>query len=553
MNVIRAVAYARYSSDNQREESITAQLKAIEEYCKRKNYALVKVYIDEAKSATTDQRSNFQQMISDSAMGVFDVLVIHKFDRFARNRYDSAFYKRKLKLSNVNVESVLEQLDNSPESVILESVLEGMAEYYSKNLAREVRKGLAENADKALHNGGRPPYGLKVNSETRQYEIDETRYKAVRMYFEGVAASIPLAEIARRINAAGFRTYTGDEFKITSFDTWAANRKYKGDYTWDVSSKKDAEGKRNSHLKKSLEQQTVIHKAIPAIISDELWGRVNSLMQERKHTGGRMKAKVVYLLSGKVFCGSSGCGHSYVGESYTSRGVFYAYYKCAGKCGNKNVRKDFLEKQVTDKLVEMCFTPEAMIRIARDVKQLYLERRNNVNNEITPLKNELQALEKKINNWIEALGEGLLNKNVLAGKINEANEKKAFLESQLMRAEIIKSTQDISESHIIKVLEQKKNLLYSGSPEEKKQVLQEYIDSVIILSSTDHELDFELTVRVFNGGGEGTCTPVSKSSHRSIYGCILCFKLRPLRLPKAGFLKDYLDKFPLGLRELAFG
>jgi len=156
-----------------------------------------------------------------------------------------------------------------------------MAEYYSKNLAREVRKGLRENADKAMHNGGRPPYGLKINPSSRQYEIDETRYKAVQMYFDGVVAGITMAEIARRINAAGFRTYTGDEFKITSFDTWAYNRKYKGDYVWDASAKKDDAGKRNGHKRKPLEQQTIIPGAIPAIISIELWEKVNAMMVKR--------------------------------------------------------------------------------------------------------------------------------------------------------------------------------------------------------------------------------------------------------------------------------
>jgi len=225
--MIRAASYARYSSDNQREESIAAQERAIEEYCKRKGYVLVKRYSDEAKSATTDNRFNFQRMIEESSLGIYEVLVVHKFDRFARNRYDSAHYKRRLKLNGIKLESVLEQLDNSPESVILESVLEGMAEYYSMNLAREVRKGLNENAIKAIHNGGRPAYGLKVNPETRMYEIDEKRYKAVLMYFEGLNADLTRAEIARQINQAGFRTYTGDKFKITSFDTWAANPKYK--------------------------------------------------------------------------------------------------------------------------------------------------------------------------------------------------------------------------------------------------------------------------------------------------------------------------------------
>ena len=219
MQIQRAVAYCRYSSDNQREESITAQLHAFEEYCIRKGYISVKTYTDEAKSATTDQCSNFQKMIKDCELKLFDKVIVHKLDRFARNRYDSAFYKRRLRINEVNVESVLEHLDNSPESVILESVLEGMNEYYSKNLAREVRKGLKENANKALHNGGRPPYGFILNPQTKQYEIDESWYKAVQMYFEGVAAGITLSEIARRINQAGFRTFTGDKFKITSFDT----------------------------------------------------------------------------------------------------------------------------------------------------------------------------------------------------------------------------------------------------------------------------------------------------------------------------------------------
>ena len=120
---LRAVAYPRYSSDNQREESITAQMKAIKEYCARKGYMLVATYPDEAKSATTDDRPNFQRMMKDGERNLFDVIIVHKLDRFARNRYDSAIYKRHLRKNGVRLESVLEQFDDSPESIILESVL----------------------------------------------------------------------------------------------------------------------------------------------------------------------------------------------------------------------------------------------------------------------------------------------------------------------------------------------------------------------------------------------------------------------------------------------
>lgn len=504
MKIIRATAYGRYSSDNQREESITAQLRAIEEYCKRKGYVLVKTYTDEAKSATTDNRANFQQMIADSELNLFDVVLIHKLDRFARNRYDSAFYRRKLKMNKVSVESVLEQLDDSPESVILESVLEGMAEYFSKNLAREVRKGQMENASKGMHNGGRPLYGLKVNPQTRMYEIDETRSGAVKIYFEGVASGITMAEIARRINAAGFRTYTGGEFKITSFDTWAYNRKYKGEYVWDVSSKKDEEGKRNGHKRKPLEEQTVIPGAIPAIISEELWEKVNTMIKARAKNSekAKLKAKHVYLLSGKVFCANDECEKLFVGESYTSRGNQYAYYKCSGKCGNKSVSKVQLEDEVCDQLNNFCFTKEAMRKITTRVSELYKERRNSVVDEIEPIKKEIQTLDSRLSSWIDAIGDGLLDKNVLAGKIKEASEKKTFLESQLLQAQILKSNSSINEKMVMSELEKQKHLLLSSSLEDRKQVIQEFVDSVYVLHKENGEIDITLNVRVTDGGGE---------------------------------------------------
>ena len=155
--IVRAVIYARFSSDNQREESIDAQMRAIKEYAKRNDVIIVGEYVDKAKSATTDKRPEFLRMISDSKEEGFDVVLVHKLDRFARNRQDSIGYRMELKRHGVSLISVLEYLDDdSPESLILESMLEAMAEYYSKNLAREVNKGMRENALKGLHTGGVP-------------------------------------------------------------------------------------------------------------------------------------------------------------------------------------------------------------------------------------------------------------------------------------------------------------------------------------------------------------------------------------------------------------
>ena len=207
------VAYARFSSDNQREESIDAQLRAIREYCERKEYVLVDTYVDEAESAMTDDRPSFLRMIDDAENATWSVVLVHKLDRFSRNRYDSAIYKRKLKEYGIRVESVLEHLDDSPESVILESVLEGMAEYYSLNLGREVKKGHHENALKCMHNGGPPPYGFDVAPDGT-YAINEHEAEAIRKLYEMVTHGYTLQQVAAELTDQGYYRRDGKPFHV---------------------------------------------------------------------------------------------------------------------------------------------------------------------------------------------------------------------------------------------------------------------------------------------------------------------------------------------------
>jgi len=121
--VQKAVIYARFSSDMQREESIEAQIRACRDYASRSHMEIAEEYIDRAKSATSDQRPEFQRMIKDAASGGFSFVIVHKLDRFSRNRYDSAHYKHQLKRYGIALRSVTENIDGSPESVIMESVL----------------------------------------------------------------------------------------------------------------------------------------------------------------------------------------------------------------------------------------------------------------------------------------------------------------------------------------------------------------------------------------------------------------------------------------------
>ena len=183
----KAVLYARFSSTNQRDESIDAQERAIKEFARSNNIEIVGEYIDRAKSATTDDRPNFQKMIADSAKKDFELVLVHKLDRFARNRNDSIVNRTRLRRNGVSLLSVTEPLDDTkPEAIILEAVLEAMAEYYSKNLAREVKKGLKENALKCQHTGGRPPLGYDVDEATRQLVINPVEAEAVRLIYRMV-------------------------------------------------------------------------------------------------------------------------------------------------------------------------------------------------------------------------------------------------------------------------------------------------------------------------------------------------------------------------------
>lgn len=135
------VIYARYSSDNQREESIEGQLRECKAFAEKNDIQIVGTYIDRALSAKTDNRPDFQRMVKDSEKGLFDTVIVWKLDRFARNRYDSAHYKALLRKNGVKVISATEIIADTAEGILLESLLEGMAEYYSADLAEKVIRG----------------------------------------------------------------------------------------------------------------------------------------------------------------------------------------------------------------------------------------------------------------------------------------------------------------------------------------------------------------------------------------------------------------------------
>ena len=189
--------YARYSSHNQTEQSIEGQIKVCEEYAKRNDYKIVHIYKDEARSGTSDSREQFQQMIEDSAKKQFEGILVYQLDRFARNRYDSATYKARLKKNGVRVYSAKENISDDASGILMESVLEGMAEYYSVELGQKVKRGMGINAEHCYYNGGVVPLGftlIEVDSnyvdkmgrpiKKKKYAIDEEKAPYMKQAFE---------------------------------------------------------------------------------------------------------------------------------------------------------------------------------------------------------------------------------------------------------------------------------------------------------------------------------------------------------------------------------
>lgn len=487
--MIKAVAYARYSSDNQREESIEAQLRAIKEYCEKENMQLIKIYADEAKSATTDQRPEFLNLINDSSMGLFSVVIVHKLDRFSRDRYDSAFYKRQLKQNGVRLISVLEQLDDSPESVILESVLEGMAEYYSKNLSREVMKGMRETALQCKHTGGKPPLGFDVAPD-KTYTINEFEAEAIRLIFKMYAEGEGYSAIISTLNSKGFKTKNNKPFGKNSLHDILKNEKYKGVFVFNKASSKN--GKRNSHKAKPDNEIIRIPGGCPAVVSNELWGRVEKRMDENKKATGAYSAKITYLLSGLIYCGK--CGGAMVGNrAKTGRNkAEYAYYECSTRkrtknCDMKSISKPFIEEKILDALYENLFA-DHVIDLATDMIYKHAASKNTeIPKQIATMEKQLGSVEVEIKNIVNAIAAGMFHES-MKEKMDELEASKSALKIRIDEASLQQQSHSLTREQIRSFLNRYRKIK-DMTPAEQKEAIRIFVNRVTVY---DDRIDIDV-------------------------------------------------------------
>ena len=459
MNV---VLYMRYSSDKQTEQSIEGQERICKEFCKREGYTIVNKYIDRAASAykDTEKRIAFTQMIKDSEKMKWQGIVVYKLDRFARNRYDSATYKAKLKKNGVKVISATENISDNPEGIILESVLEGMAEFYSCELSQKITRGMMESAYKCHSVGGSIPIGYKV--ENKKLVIDPPRAKIVKEAFDLYASGMPIATICEKFNAKGYTTAKHSAFNKNSFRSMFKNEKYTGVYKY-----------------KDLR----IENGVPAIIDKDVFDAVQKRMAKNAVAPAQAKAKVDYLLTQKIFCGC--CGASMVGDCGTSKsGKTYYYYTCGNRkrlksCTKQSIKKDLVENIVAKSTIS-AITPEKVEALAN---MAIKANQKDINNDevVASLKGELREIEKRIANLLKLIENGIESESV-SDRLIELETQRKTVNKQLKNS--TKQYVALEREHVIWWLTQfcKGNI---EDEEFKKSVIDMLVSSVIAWNDTD--------------------------------------------------------------------
>jgi DNA invertase Pin-like site-specific DNA recombinase len=412
---VNAVIYARYSSDGQREESIEGQLRECKDFADKNGMTVIGDFIDRAYSAKTDARPQFQKMIKDSAKGLFDVVIVWKLDRFARNRYDSAHYKTMLKKNGVRVISATEAIATDSTGILLESLLEGYAEFFSVELSEKVVRGMTENAMKSKYNGGVIPMGYAINKE-QHFEIDPLTAPIVLEVFNSYSDGSTVTEIVNTLNARGIRSVRGGSITHNIVTTILKNRRYIGEFRY---------------------RDVVNPDGIPAIVPKDLFNRVQELLAKNKKAPARHKAEDDYLLTTKLFCGL--CNAFMVGESGTSKtGKVHRYYKCVSVkkrrgCKKKPVKKAWIEDLVVAEAVQMIGSDAILSKIADMV--LELQKQENVT--LPLLKKQLTETERSIENMLNAIQQGILTSSTKQ-RLEELEAAKSDIKVKILQEQIHK-------------------------------------------------------------------------------------------------------------------
>lgn len=384
----KAVIYARYSSHNQRDVSIDQQVAACRKYAADNGLEILRIYDDHAMTGTNDNRPEFRRMIRDSASGAFSYVIVYSLDRFSRDRYDSAVHKHTLKENGVRVLSATEGIGDNPTGILMESILEGFAEYYSRELSQKIRRGMLSNAEKGMVNGP-VPFGYKKGPDGR-FEVVPFEAGIVKEIFTRVAGGDPFVRIIDDLNARGVLTKSGRHWCHNSFSKMLSQEKYVGLYRC---------------------RDVTIENGVPPILDRALFDAVQLRLASKPNARGavpqkRRRAAGTYLLTGKLFCGH--CSAPMVGVSGTGKsGVPFFYYACRSRradrssCPKTPVPRDLIESRLASAIYALISRPDVVDWLADAALDILHEQQDT--DEIRMLQSRLDQLRAEKANLLHAI------------------------------------------------------------------------------------------------------------------------------------------------------
>lgn len=481
---MNGVIYARYSSHNQREESIEQQIEECTAFARANNITIVEIYADKAISGKTDKRPQFQKMMRDAEKKSFEVVVAYKSNRIARNMFNALAYEDKLGKLGIETLYAKEEFGNTAAGRFALRTMMNVNQFYSENMAEDIRRGLADNAQQCKVNGA-VKYGY-MKGEDGKYAVHEEEAAVVREIFRRTLSGESATAIADDLNRRNIKTKRGNEWNRSSFQKLLKNDCYCGTY-------------RHSGI--------VIENGVPPIISREEFQKMQDFLESRPSsvTARNRGEAADYILTGKLFCGH--CGEPMTGMSGTGRNGIKYYYRCAGvrnhKCNKKSIRKDLIERLVIKYTMEYVLTDETIKWIAENSMKVFKDEEKKT--ELALLKERFSENKRAINNLMAALEKGIISETVTE-RLRELEAEKKELEKLIARSEASLHI-DLTEEKIIFALEQLRNGVLT-SREYQKRLVQTFIDRIDL---------YDDTLRITYYYGDKTSKTIEKGSFSVSY------------------------------------
>ena len=468
---IKGVAYMRYSSDNQTENSIAYQRRAICTYCAANKIQLVGEYVDEAYSATNDKRPAFREMIDDAVNNPeWRMVLVYDMSRFARNNSDAVKYSNKLRDADIELVSITQTFGNSNEGFLLEGITNLINDYYSRNNAKHTHAGMMIKAQQGKHCGGTPPLGYDVDGDDNLV-INEEEAETVRLIFDMYEMSYSYQDIADKLNERGYLNKRGERFTKGSFDSILRQEKYIGTYYWNRTRQKNSKGEHNSHAYKPLEQQVLIEGGCPPIITMEQFERVQRLLDSNDKSSTRQKNRYHYMLSGLKILKCNKCGSYMIGKVVQSHGKNYLTYSCPKRktkeCDMKDIPAESLE----------AFVSEALVEDLRNRKDLHkISAMMEYTKDYRAAKEKLKGLDIATRNVMRVLEHGCTKEVVEKLQSLSASKK---VTKDLIR-EFENGTKRINPYNLDEITEKFGDVLQHSDDPEVKKYLCEAVDDIIV-------------------------------------------------------------------------